>query len=152
MAHFAELDSNNIVLRVVVISNDDIEANGGDYSSSAETFVSNLVPHSDNGVAWKQTSFNNKSRKQYAGIGYTYNSTKNKFLCPQPYTSWSLNGNDDWEAPVTYPTVVEMGDNPIVIEWDEDNQKWIGNTWTGENFDTRTNYEWDSTELTWTEV
>ena len=59
MAHFAELDSNNIVIQVVVISNDDVDANGGDYSSQAETFVANLIPHSENGVAWKQTSFNN---------------------------------------------------------------------------------------------
>jgi len=54
MAHFAELDSNNVVLRVVVISNEDVDANGGDYSTEAETFVSGLVPHSENGVAWKQ--------------------------------------------------------------------------------------------------
>ena len=152
MAHFAELDSNNIVLRVVVISNEDVDANGGDYSTEAETFVSNLVPHSDNGVAWKQTSFNNNSRKQYAGIGYKYDSTKNKFLCPQPYASWSLNGNDDWEAPVTAPTVIEIDSNPVVTEWDEDNQKWLGKTWTGEDFETVTNYEWDAVNLAWIEV
>ena len=72
MAHFAELNSSNEVLQVVVISNDDVDANGGDQSSQAETFVSNLVPHSTGGVAWKQTSYNNNFRKQYAGIGYTY--------------------------------------------------------------------------------
>ena len=89
MAHFAELDSNNIVIRVVVVSNDDVDANGGDYSSAAETFVTNLVPHSENGVAWKQTSYNGNQRKQYAGAGYTWDSSKNKFLQPQPYASWS---------------------------------------------------------------
>ena len=87
MAHFAELDSNNIVIRVVVVSNDDVDANGGDYSSAAETFVTNLVPHSDNGVAWKQTSYNANSRKQYAGIGYSYDSSKDKFISCLLYTS-----------------------------------------------------------------
>ena len=54
MAHFAELDSNNEVIQVIVISNDDVDANGGDYSPEAETFVSNLIPHSEHGVSWKQ--------------------------------------------------------------------------------------------------
>ena len=152
MAHFAELDSNNVVLRVVVISNEDVVANGGDYSTEAETFVSGLVPHSENGVAWKQTSYNGNQRKQYAGKGYTWNPSKNKFIQPQPYASWSLDSNDDWEAPVTSPSVTEIGDNPIVIEWDEDNRKWIGHTWTGSDFETRTNYEWDASGSSWTEV
>ena len=69
MAHFAELNSSNEVIQVVVISNDDVAANGGDYSSQAETYVSNLIPHSEHGVAWKQTSYNNNQRKQYAGLG-----------------------------------------------------------------------------------
>ena len=90
MAHFAELNSDNEVIRVVVISNDDVIANGGDYSSQAETFVSNLIPHSENGVAWKQTSYNNNQRKQYAGLGYTYDATKNKFILPKPFDSWSF--------------------------------------------------------------
>ena len=77
MAHFAELNSSNEVIRVVVISNDDVADNGGDYSSQAETFVSNLIPHSENGVTWKQTSYNNNQRKQYAGIGFTYDASKN---------------------------------------------------------------------------
>ena len=58
MAHFAELDNENKVIRVVVISNEDVEANGGDLSTEAETFVASIVPHSENGVAWKQTSYN----------------------------------------------------------------------------------------------
>lgn len=145
MAHFAELDSNNIVIRVVVVSNDDVDANGGDYSSAAETFVTNLVPHSDNGVAWKQTSYNANSRKQYAGIGYSYDSSKDKFISPQPYPSWSLDSNDDWKAPVTEPTVTEINSNFVLISWDEDNQKWLGKV-------DSTNYEWDASELAWNEV
>jgi hypothetical protein len=113
MAHFAELDSNNKVIRVVVISNDDVNANGGDQHADAETFVASIVPHSTGGAAWKQTSYNNNFRKQYAGIGYTYDASKNKFISPKPYASWSLDSNDDWKAPVTYPTVDEISSNPV---------------------------------------
>ena len=151
MAHFAELNSSNEVLRVIVISNDDVEANGGELSSEAETFVASIVPHSDSGTAWKQTSYNNNFRKQYAGIGYTYDASKDKFILPQPFPSWSLDSNDDWEAPVTYPTITEINSEPVLISWDEDNQKWLGETYTGDPIVT-TNYEWDATNLQWNEV
>jgi hypothetical protein len=151
MAHFAELNNSNEVLRVVVISNDDVEANGGELSSDAETFVASIVPHSEDGTAWKQTSYNNNFRKQYAGIGHTYDASKNKFISPQPYPSWSLDSNDDWQAPVTYPTVTEIDSEPVLITWDEDNQKWLGATYTGDPIVT-TNYEWDATNLQWNEV
>ena len=80
MAHFAELNSSNEVLRVIVVSNDDVDANGGDKHADAETFVTTIVPHSTGGVAWKQCSYNNNFRKQYAGKGYTYNSSKDIFI------------------------------------------------------------------------
>ena len=74
-----------------------------------------------------QTSYNNNARKQYAGIGYTYDSAKNKFITPQPFPSWSLDANDDWQAPVAYPSITTYGDNVrYFISWDEDNQRWIG--------------------------
>ena len=152
MAHFAELNSDNEVIRVVVISNDDITANGGDYSSQAETFVSNLIPHLTGGTSWKQTSYNNNQRKQYAGLGYTYDATKNKFILPKPFDSWSLDSNDDWIAPVTYPNVNKISSDAVSIIWDEDNQKWLGKTFTGENLQTETNYEWDASGLSWSEV
>ena len=145
MAHFAELNSSNEVLRVVVISNDDVDSNGGDYSTSAETFVASIVPHQTGGVSWKQTSYNNNARKQYAGVGYTYDSSKNKFIAPQPYNSWSLDSNDDWQAPVTYPSTDEVGSNILLIDWDESNLRW-----TGKHDDT--NYIWDSSALSWSEV
>ena len=151
MAHFAELNSTNEVLRVVVISNDDVEANGGELSTEAETFVSTIVPYSENGTAWKQTSYNNNFRKHYAGIGDTYDASKDKFISPQPYPSWSLNANDDWVAPVAAPTVTEIDSEPLIITWDEDNQKWLGETGTGDPIVT-TNYEWDATNLQWNEV
>jgi hypothetical protein len=153
MAHFAELNSTNEVLRVVVISNDDVDTNGGELSSEAETFVSTIVPYSENGTAWKQTSYNNNFRKQYAGIGDTFDASKNKFIKPKPYPSWSLDSNDDWEAPVTYPTVTEINSNTVYITWDEDNQKWLGQT-NDLTVDpiTSTDYTWDATNLQWNEV
>lgn len=151
MAHFAELNSTNEVLRVVVISNDDVDANGGELSTEAETFVASIVPHSEDGTAWKQTSYNNNFRKQYAGIGVTYDASKDKFILPQPFPSWSLDSNDDWQAPVTKPTVTEIDSNIVYISWDEDNQKWLGETYTGYPIVT-TNYEWDAINLQWNEV
>jgi len=145
MAHFAELNSSNEVLRVIVISNDDVESNGGELSSDAETFVASIVPHSEDGTSWKQTSYNNNFRKQYAGIGHTYDANKDKFILPQPYPSWSLDSNDDWQSPVTYPTVTEIDSEPVLITWDEDNQKWTGKV-------DSTNYDWDATNLQWNEV
>ena len=151
MAHFAELNSSNEVLRVIVVSNDDVNANGGDQHADAETFVESIVPYSTDGVAWKQTSYNNNFRKQYAGIGVTYDASKDKFILPQPYPSWSLDSNDDWEAPVTKPTITEIDSEPVLINWDEDNQKWLGATYTGDPI-VITNYEWDAINLQWNEV
>lgn len=92
MAHFAELDDNNIVLRVIVVSNDN-EADG-------ENWCKNLL-----GGNWKQTSYNNNIRKNYAGIGFTYDESKDAFIPPQPYTSWVLDESTcQWKPPVDYPS------------------------------------------------
>jgi hypothetical protein len=127
MAHFAELNLNNKVLRVVVACNQDIANNGGEQSEQAAEHFKKVCPFSEKGVKWVQTSYNNNFRKQYAGIGYTFDSTKNKFISPQPFASWSLDANDDWQAPVAYPTVTTYGDNiKYFISWDEAGQRWIG--------------------------
>jgi len=118
MAHFAELNSSNEVLRVIVVSNDDVDANGGDQHADAETFVTTIVPYGTGGMVWKQTSYNNNFRKQYAGNGYTYDSTKNKFIQPQPYASWSLDASDDWQAPVNKP------DDGKIYVWNETDTQW----------------------------
>jgi len=149
MAHFAELNSSNEVLRVVVISNEDIDANGGDQHADAETFVASIVPYGTGGVAWKQTSYNNNFRKRYAGAGNIYDASKDKFILPQPYSSWSLDASDDWKAPVTFPNTTEVDSKAVLILWDEDNLKWLGKTYTGE---TETNYEWDASSLAWNVV
>ena len=118
MAHFAELNSSNEVLRVIVVSNDDVDANGGDQHADAETFVTTIVPHSTGGVAWKQCSYNNNFRKQYAGKGYTYDSSKNKFIADKPYPSWALDASDDWQAPVNKP------DDGKMYYWNETDTQW----------------------------
>ena len=155
MAHFAELESkvdptgftsetHQIVKRVVVVGND-IAANGGilgdnDMHVDGETWCANFFK----GGSWKQTSYNNKFRKQYAGIGYRYDSTKNKFIAPQPYASWSLDSNDDWQAPVAYPTVTTYGDNaPYRITWDEANLRWVGSDNNNNEF------AWDPDTSSW---
>ena len=118
MAHFAELNSSNEVLRVIVVSNDDVNANGGDKHADAETFVATIVPHSTGGVAWKQCSYNNNFRKQYAGKGYTYNSSKDIFIADKPYPSWTLDSNDDWQPPTSKP------DDGKTYYWKETDRKW----------------------------
>tara|TARA_R110000787_G_scaffold1907_1_gene8036 strand:- start:1359 stop:1793 length:435 start_codon:yes stop_codon:yes gene_type:complete len=141
MAHFAELDDNNTVLRVVVIGND-IAANGGTLEDNnmhvdGEKWCIKFFK----GGNWKQTSYNGNFRKQYAGIGSIYDSVKDKFLSPQPYTSWALDANDDWQAPVTYPTDT----TEKRISWDEDNQKWIAKDFQ----DPINNFNWDASTLAW---
>jgi hypothetical protein len=127
MAHFAELNLSNIVLRVVSACNQDIATHGGELSEEAANYFGTYSPFSENGVKWVQTSYNNNFRKQYAGIGYMFDSTKNKFIAPQPFASWSLDSNDDWQAPVAYPTITTYGDNVrYFISWDEAGQRWIG--------------------------
>jgi hypothetical protein len=127
MAHFAEINSNNIVLRVVVGCNLDIANNGGEQSEQAAEHFKTVCPLSDEGVKWVQTSYNNTFRKKYAAVGDMFDSVKNIFLTPQPFASWSLDSNDDWQAPVAYPTVTTYGDNiHYSIGWNEDGQRWIG--------------------------
>jgi hypothetical protein len=142
MAHFAELDNNNVVLRVVVVGNDCVPS---DEHIDGETWCVNFFK----GGTWKQTSYNNNFRKQYAGIGHTYDAAKNKFIGPQPHASWVLDANDDWQAPVTYPTVTTYGSNDPLdiykISWNEENLRWIAT----EMLDPINNFNWDASALAW---
>jgi hypothetical protein len=120
MAHFAELDSNNKVLRVVVACNQDIENNGGEQSEQAAEHFKTVCPFSENGVKWVQTSYNNNFRKKYAAVDDYYDPTKDKFITKQPYPSWTLNTETWlWEAPVTYP----LDGKPY--DWNESSQSWV---------------------------
>jgi hypothetical protein len=144
MAHYAELDINNKVIRVLTACNQNIATHGGELSEEAANYFGTYTPFSENGVKWVQTSYNNNFRKQYAGIGYTFDSTKNKFISPQPFTSWLLNSNDDWQAPVDYPTVTTYGDNVrFFISWDESNLRWLGKD------DQNNTFSWSPNTLSW---
>ena len=117
MAHFAELDANNVVLRVVVVGNADTsDANGVEKEHIGAAFCEKLF-----GGVWKQTSYNGNMRKRYAGIGYTFNAELDAFVPPKPFASWVLNNTTaDWEAPVPMP--VEEGKTFI---WNEETVSWV---------------------------
>ena len=127
MAHFAELDSNNIVLRVVVACNQDIAENGGEQSEQAAKHFESVCPLSIHGVKWVQTSYNKNFRKNFAGKGAKYDPIRDEFVNKQFYQSWTLDSNNDWQPPIQYPSITTYGDGfeYKYIEWDEDNQRWI---------------------------
>ena len=148
MATFAKLDENNVVTQVVKVGNDVPTANGplgeNDMHVDGETYCQNLF----GGGTWKQSSFSNAFRKQAAGIGYTYDSTNDLFIAAQPFDSWSLDENFDWQAPVTYPNTMIVGDITLIVcFWDEENQRWRGR----ETFESAQFYNWNPQTLTWSE-
>ena len=115
MAHYAELDENNIVLQVIVVRNQDcLDENGQESEQKGIDFCSNLL-----GGTWKQTSYNGNIRKNYAGIGYTYDEALDAFVAPKPYNSWLLDQDKaQWKAPVDMPTDDKM------YSWDESTTSW----------------------------
>ena len=116
MAHFARLNETNEVIRVHVLNNEVItDGDGVEQEQLGIDFLTELYGAGN----YKQTSYNNNFRKQYAGKGYTYDAAKDKFIQPQPYPSWSLDENDDWQAPVAYP------DDDKLYYWDEDITNWV---------------------------
>jgi hypothetical protein len=116
MAHFAELDANNVVLRIVVVGNADTsDANGVEKEHIGAAFCERLF-----GGTWKQTSYNGNMRKNYAGIGFTYNASIDAFVPPKPYPSWVLNNTTaNWDAPVAKPN------DDKSYEWNEAGLNWV---------------------------
>ena len=115
MAHFAELDENNIVTRVIVVHNNElVDTSGNESEAKGVEFCSTLFAHTN----WVQTSYNNNMRKQFAGTGYTYDSDSDVFVAPQPYPSWSLDDNSDWQAPTPMP------EDDNMYSWNEETQSW----------------------------
>lgn len=115
MAHFAELDENNVVKRVIVVGNADTsDANGVEKEYIGAAFCERIL-----GGTWKQTSYNSNFRKRYAGIGYTYNAELDAFIVPKPHASWILdNVTADWKAPVAMP------DDGKQYAWNEETTSW----------------------------
>lgn len=99
MAHYAWLDKNNIVVNVTVGVDENVTQQGiGGSSEAWEAFYSNVT-----GYIIKRTSYNNNIRKQYAGIGFTYDPINDVFIAPQPYHSWTLDSNFNWQPPIPKP-------------------------------------------------
>jgi hypothetical protein len=105
MAHFAEIDENKIVKRVLVVDNS-VEHRGEDF----------LANELGLGGRWIQTSYNGNFRKQFAGIGYRYDEVNDIFVSPQPFPSWTLDENWDWQPPVVKPDELSY--------WDEESLSW----------------------------
>jgi len=111
MAHYAFLDENNVVTEVITGINETKLIEGLD----TETWYGNF-----RGQVCKRTSYNNNIRKNYAGIGYTYDEERDAFVPPKPYPSWILDEDTcQWEPPTVYP------DNDLIYSWDEDSTSWV---------------------------
>ena len=116
MAYMAQLDDNNTVLRVLSVSNTDCPDPAPANEAQGAAFLESLGL----GTNWKQTSFNATFRKNYAGIGYTFDADRDAFIAPQPYASWILNEDTcQWEPPLPYPTDGKQ------YSWDEDTTSWV---------------------------
>ena len=116
MAHFAKIGLNNKVISVHSVHNNELkDSNGVEQENIGIDFLTNL----HGWAIWKQTSYNNNIRKNFAGIGYTYDENRDAFIPPKPFTSWILNEETcQWKAPVAYP------DDGNVYNWNETNQTW----------------------------
>ena len=117
MAHFAELDENNVVVRVTVVDNSHVPS---DKHIDGETWCKNFFNQPD--TTFKQTSYNDNFRKQYAGIGDTYDAAKDVFIKPKPHASWTLDSDNDWQAPLTRPDdcmVKDPENGTKAYTWDE---------------------------------
>jgi hypothetical protein len=115
MAHFAELNANNVVLRVIVVHNNELMENGGESEIKGIAFCQSLF-----GGNWMQTSYNATFRKNYASEGFTYDAQRDAFIPPKPFASWVLNEDTcRWNSPVPYPTDGKR------YKWDESIVNWV---------------------------
>lgn len=109
MAHFAQIE-NGIVKQVIVVDNSNAET-----EEQGIAFCKQLLGQD---TEWVQTSYNNNIRKRFAGIGYIYDADNDVFIRPQPYPSWDVNEDFEWQAPV------DMPDDGNIYLWDEENFRW----------------------------
>jgi hypothetical protein len=116
MAHFAEINAEGIVQRVIVVDNNDCKDTEGNESEAVGAAFCNTLL----GGTWKQTSYNGNIRKNYAGIGYTFDEGRNAFIPPKPYSKWILNEDTcNWKAPIEMP--VEEGK---FFTWNDNKGEW----------------------------
>jgi hypothetical protein len=115
MAHFAQLDDNNVVTQVIVVHNNELLDDGIEQEAKGIAFCESLL-----GGRWIQTSYNGNIRKNYAGIGYKYDANRDAFIPPKPYASWTLNETTClWDAPTSMPTDEKR------YTWDESTTSWV---------------------------
>jgi len=117
MAHFAQLDENNLVTQVIVVANEELLLNGVENETKGIMFCKSLL---GDDTRWVQTSYNGTIRKNYAGIGYTYDPVADHFFAPQPYPSWTLDTDAKWQAPTPMPVEEEK-----FFTWDEPTLSWV---------------------------
>lgn len=116
MAHFAKLDENNVVLEVHCVHNNELLVYGVEVEAKGIAF---LTIWSGGYYNWKQTSYNGSMRKNYAGIGYTYDPQRDAFIPPQPFASWLLNEQTcQWDSPTNSPN------DGKIYQWDEPTTSW----------------------------
>ncbi len=129
MAHFAQIDEQGTVTQVIVVNNEDIlDENGQESEAVGRQFCQNLI-----GGEWVQTSYNNNFRKQYAPVGGRYDRANDVFITAQPFSSWSLDANFEWQAPAPMPEPCDDCVESVLHDdcdcgnhfWDEQNQQWI---------------------------
>jgi hypothetical protein len=120
MAHFAQLDEQNTVTQVIVVHDNECQVNGIENEDAGIAFCRSLFGLNTN---WKQTSYNGNIRKNYAGIGFVYDSTRDAFISPKPFASWVLNETScDWDAPTPMPTDGKF------YRWNEQQLAWVETT------------------------
>tara|TARA_R100000329_G_C7563985_1_gene199517 strand:+ start:121 stop:615 length:495 start_codon:yes stop_codon:yes gene_type:complete len=164
MAHFAKLNDSNVVLSVEVVDDADTLKDGVEDEATGVTFLTNVHGWS----LWKKCSYNTREgkhytdgslssdqskafRKNYPGIGFTYDASKDAFIPPKPYNSWTLNDTTcNWEPPVTYPSVISYDDPAkyYEIKWDETNLRWIGL----DAEDPQGSHRWDASASAWVAI
>ena len=116
MAHFAQLDENNVVTQVIVVHNNELMLDGVESEDAGIVFCKSLFGKD---TRWKQTSYNGNMRKNYAGVGYTYDQVRDAFIPPKPFPSWVLNEDTcQWTAPIPMP------DDGKRYTWDEQTTSW----------------------------
>ena len=123
MAHFAKIE-DGVVTQVIVVDNKDCaDASGVEKEYIGAAFCERLL-----GGTWKQTSYNGSIRKNYAGVGYTFDAARDAFIPPKPYNSWLLNEDTClWDAPVAMPEDAGTGEPPKRYAWDEATTSWVNN-------------------------
>jgi hypothetical protein len=115
MAHYAKLDENNLVKAVIVVNNEDEMLNGVESEAKGVAFCQNLTGH----MNWKKTSYNANIRKNYAGIGFTYDSNLDAFVPPKPFPSWQLDSKVKWISPTPMPS------DGLDYRWNEESLSWV---------------------------